>query len=120
LRIGASIGSGPNWRPAGAAHWKRAQEYARTTGQTDHLGVQPQRLPGLVSVGLCVPTGRLGSRDLDGLDRLSEIYGSGKLRLTTGQNIILINVAEATVAELLAEPLLKDSPPDPNPFFGGS
>jgi len=105
------------------ARWGRplegAQEDARTSGRTDHLGVQPQRLSGLVSVGLCVPTGRFSSGDLDGLARLADAYGSGELRLTTGQNVILINVAETKVPQLLSEPLLKEFSPEPHPFFRG-
>ena len=96
-----------------------AQQNARTSVQTDHLSVHPQRLPGLDSVGLCVPTGRLSSEDLDGLARLADTYGNGELRLTTGQNVILINVARVKTPELLREPLLKEFQPDGHPFFRG-
>lgn len=96
-----------------------AQRDARTTNHTDHLGVNPQRLPGLNSVGLSIPTGRLNSTNLDGLARLAEIYGSGKLRLTTGQSIILVNIPDAKLAELLSEPLLKEFSPEPHPFLRG-
>ena len=41
------------------------------------------------------------------------------MRLTTGQNVILIDVAEIRVPELLAEPLLQEFSPDPHPFFRG-
>ena len=96
-----------------------AQQDARTSSQTDHLGVHPQRLPGLDSVGLCFPTGRLTSENLDGLARPADTYGNGELRLTTGQNVILINVDRAKTAELLREPLLKEFQPDAHPFFRG-
>lgn len=71
------------------------------------------------SVGLCVPTGRLNSEHLDGLARLAEVYGTGDLRLTTSQNVILVNVPVTKIPELLAEPLLKEISPDPHPFFRG-
>lgn len=98
---------------------ERAQRDVRMSGQADHLGVHPQRLTGLNSVGLCVPTGRLSSENLDGLARLAESYGSGKLRLSTGQNVILVDVAEEKIPELLAEPLLQKFSPNPNPFSRG-
>ena len=70
-------------------------------------------------MGLCVPTGRLSSENLEDLARLADAFGNGEVRLTTGQNVILINVAEAKVPELLLEPLLKEFPPEPHPFFRG-
>jgi len=44
-------------------------------------------------VGLCVATGRLRGENLEELARLADTFGSGEVRLTTGQNLILINVA---------------------------
>lgn len=96
-----------------------AQRDARTSDQTDHLGVHPQRLPGLDSVGLCVPTGRLSSENLEELARLADTYGKGELRLTTGQNVILVNVAAAKTPQLLSEPLLRKFPADPDSFSRG-
>ena len=69
----------------------------------DHLGPHPQRTLELFMVGLCVATGRLRGENLDGLARLADTFGSGEVRLTTGQNVILINVAEAKLPQLIAE-----------------
>jgi hypothetical protein len=41
------------------------------------------------------------------------------VRLTTGQNAIIPDVAEDHVAALLAEPLLKELSPAPSPWFHG-
>ncbi|MBI2855833.1 MAG: ferredoxin--nitrite reductase, partial [Chloroflexi bacterium] len=98
---------------------ERAQKDVRLPGSTDHLGVHSQKQPDLISVGLCVPTGRVTSGSLQELARLAETYGTGQVRLTTSQNAILINVPEAKRSALLAEPLLKELSPDPNPFFRG-
>ena len=98
---------------------EKAQRDARRTSKTDHLGVHAQRRPGLFSVGLCVPTGRISSEQLEELARLAETYGTGQVRLTTSQNAIIVNVAEAKAPMLLAEPLLKALPPDPHPFYRG-
>lgn len=82
----------------------------------DHLGVQPERRPGRVSLGLCVPVGRLDAAELAGLARLARAYGDGELRLTQRQNVLLASVREETLPELLAEPLLERLRPDPDPF----
>jgi ferredoxin-nitrite reductase len=86
---------------------------------SDHLGVAPQKQAGLFSVGLCVPTGRTNAADLEELARLADAYGSGETRLTTAQNIILVNIPDAKLDALLAEPLLKKYSPDPHPFTRG-
>ena len=96
-----------------------AQEDARQHGETDHLGVQRQAQSGLYSVGLCVPTGRVNSTQLAEVARLSELYGSGDVRLTTSQNPILINVPAASLPELLEEPLLRELSPAPHPYLRG-
>ncbi|MBI2918359.1 MAG: hypothetical protein HYY01_10235 [Chloroflexi bacterium] len=98
---------------------EEAQQDVRLPGRADHLGIHAQKQPGLISVGLCVVTGRISSQSLQELARLAETYGSGQVRLTTSQNAILINVPEARRSELLAEPLLKELSPDPHPFFRG-
>ena len=85
----------------------------------DHLGVQPQVKTGFYSVGLCVPTGRMLSEQVGDLARLAEVYGSGEIRLTTGQNAILVNVAEERLDNLMAEPLLEQFSPNPHPNMAG-
>lgn len=72
----------------------------------DYLGVHPQKQEGLSFVGLHVPVGRLQAADMFELARLADEYGSGELRLTVEQNIVLPNVKNEKVEALLAEPLL--------------
>ncbi|XP_044952466.1 ferredoxin--nitrite reductase, chloroplastic [Hordeum vulgare subsp. vulgare] len=72
----------------------------------DYLGVHPQKQEGLSFVGLHVPVGRLQAADMFELARLADEYGSGELRLTVEQNIVLPNVKNEKVDALLAEPLL--------------
>jgi ferredoxin-nitrite reductase len=91
----------------------------RGSAHADHLGVTRQRQTGLVAVGLCIPTGRVNPEHLDELARLAGIYGNGEIRLTTGQNAIIPNVAADCVGGLLAEPLLKEFSPRPSPFVRG-
>ncbi len=61
------------------------------TRDADHLGVQPQREPGLVSVGVPVPSGRVTGTGLETLADLADGYG-GDVRFTRQQNFILGNV----------------------------
>jgi ferredoxin-nitrite reductase len=73
----------------------------------DHIGVYPQKQPGLNYVGLHVPVGRLMADDLFELARLAEVYGNGELRLTVEQNVIIPNVPDSRLPILLEEPLLE-------------
>ena len=91
----------------------------RLQGTTDHLGVALQRQEGLYSVGLCVPTGRTHSEEMAELARLADTYGAGAVRLTTGQNAIVVGVPESNVEPLLDEPLLSRFSPTPNAFERG-
>lgn len=83
----------------------------------DHLGVTPQKQEGLMSVGLCVPGGRLNPNQVEELARLADEYGDGQLRLTTGQDAIIPNVPECSVELLLQEPLLRQFSARPSPFL---
>jgi ferredoxin-nitrite reductase len=66
----------------------------RSQFHSDHLGITAQKQPGLRSVGLCIPFGRMTPQQMDELARLAEEYGDGEIRLTTGQNAILANVSD--------------------------
>ena len=85
----------------------------------DHLGVQSQKQTGLCSVGLAVLTGRTSADQVAELARLSDVYGAGRVRLTTGQNAIIPGLAAGNVAALLGEPLLEELRPAPSPWLRG-
>jgi ferredoxin-nitrite reductase len=91
----------------------------RGSAHADHLGVTSQKQAGLMSVGLCIPTGRVNPDQLDELARLSDVYGNGEIRLATSQDASIPNVPAARVAKLLEEPLLKQFSPRPSPFTRG-
>ncbi|MCA2691781.1 MULTISPECIES: ferredoxin--nitrite reductase [unclassified Microcystis] len=82
----------------------------------DHLGVFPQKQEELSYIGLCVPVGRLFADDMFDLARIAEVYGSGELRLTVEQNVIIPNIAAENMATLLTEPLLAKFTPNPTPL----
>jgi ferredoxin-nitrite reductase len=85
----------------------------------DHVGVHPQKQPGLVYVGCSVPVGRMHGIDLIETARLAETYGDGGVRIGLDQNFILSGIAEERLDDLLAEPLMAKYSPFPGPFERG-
>ena len=85
----------------------------RGTRTADHLGIVKQKQPGLNYVGLAIPVGRITDAQLFDLARLADAYGSGDLRLTTSQNVIIPNVPDGKLFGLVSESLLRDFQPDP-------
>jgi ferredoxin-nitrite reductase len=90
-----------------------------TDGHDDHVGVTEQN-DGNYYVGLDVLVGRMGADDTLELARIADEYGSGEVRLTQRQNVIIMDVPEENLDPLLDEPLLEDYSPDPHPFMRGS
>jgi ferredoxin-nitrite reductase len=82
----------------------------------DHIGVYPQKQPGLNYVGLHIPIGRLYAQDMFDLARMAEVYGSGEIRLTVEQNVIIPNVPDSRLDAFLAEPLLERFSINPAPL----
>jgi ferredoxin-nitrite reductase len=73
----------------------------------DHVGIHAQKQPGLNYIGLHVPVGRMFPQEMFDLARIADVYGSGEIRLTVEQNIIIPNVPDSRIAPLLKEPLLQ-------------
>ncbi|WNQ11631.1 nitrite/sulfite reductase [Paenibacillus aurantius] len=80
-------------------------------------GVHPQKQEGLSYVGLNVPVGRLDADELTELARVSDEYGSGSIRTTMSQNIIVPNIPNEKVAALLQEKVFDRLTPDPKRFM---
>ncbi|MFE1743724.1 ferredoxin--nitrite reductase [Coleofasciculus sp. H7-2] len=74
----------------------------------DHIGVYPQKQSGLNYVGLHVPVGRLYAHEMCELARMAEVYGSGEIRLTVEQNLIIPNIPDTRLRPFLEEPLLQE------------
>ena len=91
----------------------------RTAKHTDHVGILRQKQTGFNYVGLTVPVGRMTAEQMLGAADLAEHYGSGQIRLTVGQNIIIPNVPDRKVGELTDEPLLKELRYDPSEVMRG-
>ena len=82
----------------------------------DHIGIYPQKQPGLNYVGLHIPIGRLYAPDMFDLARMAEVYGSGEIRFTVEQNVIIPNVPDSRLDAFLAEPLLQRFSINPDPL----
>ncbi|HKR94870.1 MAG TPA: nitrite/sulfite reductase, partial [Candidatus Angelobacter sp.] len=69
----------------------------------DHVGVHPQKQPGLFYVGASVLRGRITPQQLRIAADLATRYGNSELRTTNTQNLIIVNVPrESTAAVALA------------------
>ncbi len=79
----------------------------------DHIGLYKQKQPGLNYVGLNIPVGRLDAEDMFEIARIAEVYGSGEIRFTVEQNIVIPNISDSRLATFLSEPLLERFSIDP-------
>lgn len=70
--------------------------------RTAHLGVHAQRQPGLHSVGVHVPVGRLPVEQMRAVADVAEQFGTGEIRLTVWQNLLLPNIATEHLDDALA------------------
>jgi ferredoxin-nitrite reductase len=62
-----------------------------------HIGIHPQSQPGLHYIGVSIPVGQLPTAQMLALAEVAERYGSGELRLTVWQNLIIPNIATASL-----------------------
>jgi sulfite reductase (ferredoxin) len=86
----------------------------------DHVGVHRQKQSGLCYVGMAVLRGRMTVRQVRAAADLSDRYGSGEVRTTAMQNMVIPNVNERC-AELLAMELnAAGLKPGGSPFWRGA
>jgi ferredoxin-nitrite reductase len=62
-----------------------------------HIGFHPQRQPGLVYAGVVLPVGRMSCDQMRGLARIADRHGSGTIRLTVWQNLLIPDLPEDQV-----------------------
>jgi ferredoxin-nitrite reductase len=91
----------------------------RANHSTDHVSIFRQKERGLNYAGLAVPVGRLSSEQLLDVCHLAERYGTGEIRLTPGQNLIIPHVSDHQIGDLTAEPLLQTLRYDPSEIMRG-
>jgi len=57
-----------------------------------HLGIHPQSQLGFQYIGVCIPVGHLPAAQMRSLADIAERFGSGEMRLTVWQNLIVPNI----------------------------
>ncbi len=63
-----------------------------------HVGDYPQKQRGLNYVGVTIPVGQISPKQMIRLAEIADLYGSGEVRLTVWQNLIIPNVPDQFVA----------------------
>jgi len=83
---------------------ERADEESAPAGVfRDHVGVHPQKQAGYAYAGVSVLRGRLRAEQLAAAAGLAEQFGTGELRMTNMQNLLIPNVRNERMGELVAE-----------------
>ncbi|HXW87332.1 MAG TPA: nitrite/sulfite reductase [Streptosporangiaceae bacterium] len=88
-------------------------------GSRDHIGVHRQR-DGRYYVGVAPHTGRTSGTQLWHVADLADAYGSGRVRTTVEQKLLILDVPEQRVAELVTELAAIDLQASPNVFRRGA
>jgi len=84
-------------------------------GQRDHVGIHKQR-DGRYYVGFAPRVGRMSADALDVVARLAAEYGSGRVRTTTEQKMVILDVPGERTAALAAELETAGLPAAPSTF----
>src|SRR5205809_1326890 len=86
----------------------------------DHVGIHPQKQRDFCYVGTAVLRGRLTAEQMRAAAELSERYGSGVIRTTSMQNLVIPNVPRDHASSLARELELVGLPLDASPFRRGT
>jgi ferredoxin-nitrite reductase len=62
-----------------------------------HIGVHPQAQSDKSYIGVVLPVGRLTTEQMRGLARIADRYGSGTIRLTVWQNLLISDIDSADI-----------------------
>jgi sulfite reductase (ferredoxin) len=89
-------------------------------GLRDHLGVRAERREGFYSVGVPVLRGRLGAAQLRAVADAAETYGSGRVRTTAMQNLVVLDVPRAHLAGVAQAAATAGLPLGVSPFARGT
>ena len=87
-------------RRLGFALAPAAPEVPPAEGHRDHVGIHPQRQPGRSYAGLAVLRGRLSPAAMRAAADLAERYGTGGLRTTVMQSLVIPDVPDERLAAL--------------------
>lgn len=98
-----------------------AEEEAQPSGVLrDHVGIHPQKEAGKFYIGAAVLRGRLSAAQVLAVAELAERFGSGEVRATAQQNLIVANVKREDTAEIARELGALGLPVEASPFWRGA
>ncbi len=86
----------------------------------DHVGIHSQRQAGLCYVGLPIVRGRITPAQMRTVADLAERFGSGQVRTTTMQNLLVLDVPAEQAGRLAREVGTVGFPLDASPFRRGT
>ena len=69
-----------------------------TVNKHGHVGFHRQKQDGLFYCGVVLPVGRMTAEQMRGLAAIADRYGSGTIRLTVWQNLLVSDIAAADVS----------------------
>ncbi|MFN2456090.1 MAG: nitrite/sulfite reductase [Pyrinomonadaceae bacterium] len=72
------------------------------TANRAHIGIHPQKQSGLFYAGVATKRGRLQGTQMIEIARLAKEYGGGRVRLTTTQNFVVLDVPKSQCDALAA------------------
>jgi sulfite reductase (ferredoxin) len=89
-------------------------------GYRDHVGIHPQKQEGYVYAGVAVLRGRLTAEQMRRVADLADRYGTGELRTTTMQSLLILNVRQAQAGALARELDVAGLRLEASPFWRGT
>jgi len=86
----------------------------------DHVGIHPQKQEGYTYAGLAILRGRLSPADMRAAADLADRHGSGELRTTSMQNLLILNVPRNRTSALAREAEAAGLRLEASPFWRGT
>jgi sulfite reductase (ferredoxin) len=86
----------------------------------DHVGIHPQKQPGLFYVGASVLRGRITPQQLRTAAALADRYANGQIRTTIMQNLLIANVPERHASAVAQQFNAVGLPVQASPFARGT
>ncbi len=68
-------------------------------GRQAHIGVHPQKQPGLFYIGAVLPVGKMSAEQMRALSAIARDHGDGDLRLTVWQNLLISGIPQQRLAK---------------------
>ncbi|HXH08424.1 MAG TPA: nitrite reductase [Alphaproteobacteria bacterium] len=86
----------------------------------DHVGIHPQKQPGYYYAGLAILRGRLSADQMRAAAEMADRYGTGELRTTAMQNLLILNVRQEQTPALAKRLQALEFRLDASPFWRGT